>query len=75
MNIAQIKQLTQETSPYYFNRKTLQFFGQTMKDFKVYKQSDGRFLVTAPMRNKFTKRVIGRSERFFNPINNKLELH
>lgn len=72
MTISEIKQRTQETSPYYFTRKTMKFFNQTMRDFKVYKQADGRFLITAPMRNSEYK-VIGYSERYFNPANNQLE--
>ncbi len=72
MTIAEIKRRTQETSPYYFTRDTMKFFGQTMRDFKVCKQSDGRFLITAPMRDRNGK-VIGESKRYFNPVNNELE--
>ena len=72
MTIAEIKQRTQETSPHYFTRSTMKFFHQTMKDFKVKKQADGRFLITAPMRDHSYK-VIGESKRFFNPVNNELE--
>ena len=74
MTIYDIKYLTQETAPFYFTRKTMKFFNQTMKDFKVYKQEDGRYLITAPMRN-YQGKVIGKSERYFNPLNNKLELN
>lgn len=70
--IADIKRLTSETSPYYFTRKTLQFFGQTMRSFSVKKQDDGRVKISAPMRNREGK-VIGQSVRYFNPANNKLE--
>ncbi len=73
MTIAEIKNKTQETAPYYFTRKSMQFFGQTMRDFKVYKQADGRFLITAPMRDRNTGKTIGKSECFFNPANNQLE--
>ena len=31
MTIGQIKKLTAETAPYYFDKKTLDFFGQKMK--------------------------------------------
>lgn len=75
MTIHEIKNKTQETCPYYFSRKTMQFFGQTMRDFKVHKQDDGRYLITAPMRDKSTGKVVGKSQRFFNPVNNKLEFH
>ncbi len=72
MTIYDIKRKTAETAPYYFSRNTLKFFHQTMKDFKVYKQVDGRYLITAPMRDNSGK-VIGSSERYFNPANNELE--
>lgn len=72
MTIYEIKQRTSETSPYYFTPKTLKFFHQTMRSFKVYKQSDGRFLISAPMKD-YTGKVVGHSERYFNPINNELE--
>ena len=36
------------------------------KDFKVYKQDDGRFKIVAP-------RPHGQTIRYFNPINNTLE--
>ena len=35
LTIYDIKRLTIETSPYYFSKDTLEFFGQTMKDFEV----------------------------------------
>lgn len=71
MTIYQIKQATQATAPYFFERKTLRFFGQTMRDFRTYKQPDGRVMICAPMYNNGRK--IGETVRFFNPINNKLE--
>ncbi len=72
MDISEIKYRTQETSPYFFTHNTLKFFGQTMKDFRVYKQLDGKFLVTAPIRNDEGK-VIGETKRLFNPATNELE--
>lgn len=71
MTIYEIKERTEETQPYFFERKTLKFFGQTMKDFKVYKQDDGRFLITAPIRSG--GKIVGNTERYFNPETNKLE--
>lgn len=73
MTISEIKQRTQATAPYYFTRKTMQFFGQTMRDFKVYKQADGRFLITAPMRDRNTGKVMGESKRYFDPTTNELQ--
>lgn len=75
MTIAEIKRKTQETAPYYFTRKTMQFFGQTMRDFRVSSQPDGRYLISAPMRERNTGKVIGTSKRYFNPENNKLEFN
>ena len=72
MTISEIKYLSEEKSPYFFSRDTLKFFHQTMRDFKVYKQKDGRFFITAPMRDHSGK-VVGHTERYFNPINNELE--
>lgn len=72
MTISEIKRLTAQTSPYFFTRDTMKFFGQTMKDFKVSKQPDGRYYVSALMRNN--GKVVGKTERFFNPVTNELEL-
>lgn len=72
MTISEIKNRTLETSPYFFSRNTLKFFHQTMRDFKVYKQKNGRFQIVAPMRDNSYK-VIGQTVRFFNPVNNELE--
>lgn len=65
--IYEIKRATAETSPYFFSRKTLKFFGQTMKSFKVTRCDDGRFLIYAPTKTG------GYTRRFFNPETNKLE--
>ncbi|MEI7792800.1 MAG: hypothetical protein WCI57_04925 [Candidatus Berkelbacteria bacterium] len=73
LTIYDIKRFSEDASPYFFDRKTLKFFGQTMKDFKVYKQTDGRYLITAPMFDRFTGKQVGTTTRYFNPINNKLE--
>lgn len=74
MNIYQIKNRTLETSPFYFQRKTLKFFGQTLKDFKV-KKDGTRYKISAPIRDRNTGKTMGISVRFFNPANNKLELN
>lgn len=73
MTIYEIKTRTAETSPYFFSRQTLKFFGQTMASFSVRKMGDfsGRYIITAPM--KMNGRVIGQTCRVFNPENNKLE--
>ena len=73
MTIYDIKQNTIETSPYFFSRDTLRFFGQTMSSFKVYKQDDGRYMISAPMKD-YTGKKVGQTIRYYNPINNQLEL-
>lgn len=73
MNISEIKRKTQETSPYFFDTKTLKFFGQTLKSFKIKKCIDGRYYISAPMVDKTSGRDMGKTERYFNPVNNELE--
>lgn len=73
MTIYDIKRLTQETAPYFFTAKTLKFFGQTCRSFSVRKQADGRYLISAPMIDRFTGRNVGTTKRYFNPANNTLE--
>lgn len=73
MTIQEIKERTAETAPFYFTPKTLKFFGQTLKSFKVTKQPDGRFKIAAPIKDKETGKVVGESVRYFNPGNNTLE--
>lgn len=72
MTIYQIKQLTAETAPYYFSKDSMRFFGQTMKSFKVSKCEDGRYQISAPMKDSCGA-VMGESVRYFNPANNTLE--
>lgn len=71
MTIYEIATRTEESSPYFFSRTTLKFFGQTMKSFRVKKEPDGRYKISAPIRND--GRIVGETIRFFNPINNELE--
>jgi len=79
MTIYEIKRRTEDTAPYFFSRQTMKFFGQTMRDFKVYKQKGGKFLIVAPMRERtrFSGSEIwvtrGETRRLFNPETNKLE--
>jgi hypothetical protein len=72
MTIYEIKKLTKETAPYFFSRKTMKYFGQTMKDFTVKKLQDNRYLVTAPMYHR-NGVLAGKTVRYFNPSNNELE--
>ena len=72
MTIYEIKERTLETSPYFFTRKTLKFFGQTLKSFSVTK-SGNKYLISAPMIDRFNGRIMGHTERLFNPDTNELE--
>ena len=72
MTIYQIKRRVEETAPYFFNTKSLKFFGQTLRSFSVHKAGE-RFYISAPMKDSRGK-VVGRTERFFNPSTNELEL-
>ncbi len=71
MTIYEIKERTLQTSPHFFDHKTLRFFGQTMKSFHVYKLNNGTFLLTAPIYHE--GKYIGETRRIFNPQTNKLE--
>ena len=73
MTIYEIKQRTQQTAPYFFTRSSMKFFGQTLKDFRVYKQLDGRYMLTAPIKDRTTGKVMGETIRYFNPLTNELQ--
>jgi len=72
MTIYEIKRRTEETAPEFFTRQTLKFFGQTLKDFRVYKVDSKNYLITAPMRMR--GEIIGHTRRLFNTDTNKLQL-
>lgn len=72
MTIYEIKNRTIESSPYFFSADTLRFFGQTMKSFKVKKQADGRYKISAPMIDSRGERR-GETVRYFNPETNALD--
>lgn len=65
--IYDIKRLTSKTSPYYFSRKTMKFFKQSMKDIKVKRIDELNFLIEAfsPLTKDYSKRV-------FNIVTNEL---
>ena len=69
--IHEIKKLTANTAPYFFTRDTLRFFGQTLRDFRVIRETDGRFKIEA--KSYFMGDYMGETVRFFNPENNELE--
>lgn len=72
MNIYDIKTATLEKAPYFFSKDTLRFFGQKMTDFKIKKQPDGRYLISAPMKDP-SGRIVGTTERLFNPETGTLD--
>ena len=69
--IYEIKKRTAKTAPYFFTRDTLRFFGQTLRDFRVIRETDGRFKIEA--KSYFMGDYMGETVRFFNPENNELE--
>ncbi len=73
MTIYEIKERTKKTEPYFFSRETMRFFNQTLEMFVVEKQPDGRYYISAPMRDD-TGTLVGHTERFFNPVNDTLEM-
>ncbi len=73
LTISDIKERTKETAPYYFSKATMKAFGQTMRDFKVKKMPNGKYLMYAPMKDRSSGRMMGYSMRMFNPETNKLD--
>ena len=73
LSIYDIKRLSYTKSPYFFDTKTLKFFGQTMRSFKVSRNFElGLYFIIAPMRDKQGNQT-GFTTRFFNPVTNELE--
>lgn len=51
LTIYQIRDLTIETEPYFFVPKTLKFFGQNMKSFKVIKDEKNKiYIISVPLK-------------------------
>ena len=71
LTIYDIKRLTQETEPHFFARDTMKFFNQRLKDFKVYKLENGKYLIKCS--SFWDNKLMGYTERVFNPETNKLE--
>lgn len=66
VTIYDIKRLSESAAPYFFTRKTLQFFKQTMSSFSVTRWGNDKFKISAPM-------PYGHTERIFNPFTGELE--
>ena len=45
--MAEIKRNTKKLNPFMFDKKTMQFFGQRMSDFKVHQTQKGRIFIYA----------------------------
>jgi hypothetical protein len=71
--IHEIKRLTKENHPLFFTRREMKFFGQRLDDFSIIAQDDGRWLISAPIRNPHTPKGM-RTIRYFNPATNTLDL-
>jgi len=46
--ISEIKRNTEKNAPYFFDRKSMKFFGQTMSSFKVHVAKNGKIYIGAP---------------------------
>ena len=71
MTMTEIKYRTKEKQPFFFSRATMKFFGQTLRDFKIERQPDGRYKIDAPHRKPAGSKLY--TVRYFNPKTNDLE--
>jgi hypothetical protein len=71
-SIYEIKRAVAEKQPYFFSRATMKFFNQRLSDFSIYKQDDGRWLISAPVRDR-DGNFMGYTRRFYNPETHDLE--
>jgi len=69
MTIYEIKNRV-TNAPYFFVPKTMKFFNQTLKSFRVIKLTNGNYFLSAPMKDH-TGRIVGTTEREFNPTTNE----
>lgn len=66
MTVYEVKRLTAEKAPCFFTRGALQFFGQTMKSFRVVQSGERKiWRVSAPMYMAGCSRPVGETLRFF----------
>ena len=73
LTIYEIKKRTEKTNPYFFSRAVMKFFGQTLKDFRIRRQTDGRYRIEAPTYrgpDKLNRPTI----RYYSPSTNGLDL-
>lgn len=72
MNIYEIKRLVNRydaNNPYFFDRKSMKFFGQTLKDFKIRKLEDGKRVIYA----RINDRIDSMTVRVFDPETKSLD--
>ena len=86
MNIYEIKRETKETAPFFFSRENMKFFNQTLRDFRVKRQRDGRVRISAPIRQSsrrrgseyfhydYSQEVFAYTIRFYNPETKELDM-
>jgi hypothetical protein len=74
MTISEIKNLSFEKAPFFFSPATLRFFGQTVSRFRVKKMPDGRHRISQKITDSRGSNM-GHTIRYFNPVNNELELN
>ena len=70
MTIYMIKQRL-GTGTHYFDKQTLKFFGQTLKDFRVQKIADNKYLFYAS--SYWNGKLMGISQQVYNASTNELE--
>lgn len=63
LTIYDIKYAVSEKSPYFFSRKSMRFFNQTLRDFHVRKSPSGKIFIFAP--STWDNRLMGYTFREF----------
>ena len=67
LTIYQIKRMIENSStPFFFSRKSLKFFNQTLKDFRVSEYVDGDYHISAPIKD-FKGNLVGYTKKRFRP--------
>ena len=69
MTIYEIKNRV-TNAPYFFVPKTMKFFNQTLRSFKVSKLDNGNYFLRANMKDH-TGKIVGQTTREFNPTTNE----
>ena len=55
ITISEIKNAVINTSPHFFDSKTMKFFGQTMSSFKVKKSPTNRIFIYAKINDSYNE--------------------